>query len=188
MQVARGRADALAWAESVGFTRNGLPVFPTAQRIEQLRQQVFGFAAAGAGTAAALAGPGFEASHWAPQDWLGQQQQGQMALAAAAAGGARCSSGTWQLFVSRVLEEGLQRWQQAQQHRSLAADSAATGLQEQLAVEAATTHAAEVAAADAAAAAAAAVAAQVPLRRSTAPAAAAAAAAIDDVEPSLDWM
>lgn len=41
LQVERGRSDALAWAEAVGFTRNGQPVFPTAQHLESLRQQLF---------------------------------------------------------------------------------------------------------------------------------------------------
>lgn len=53
-QVERGRTDALAWAEAVGFTRNGQPVWPRAARLEQLRQQAFGPAVAA--TTASLPG------------------------------------------------------------------------------------------------------------------------------------
>jgi hypothetical protein len=57
LQVERGRSDALAWAEAVGFTRNGVPVFPTAQHLEALRQQLFEPAwAAGAVSAAQAMG------------------------------------------------------------------------------------------------------------------------------------
>ncbi|WIA42761.1 hypothetical protein OEZ86_008703 [Tetradesmus obliquus] len=39
--VERGRADAWAWAEAVGFARNGMPLLPPATKLEQLRQHVF---------------------------------------------------------------------------------------------------------------------------------------------------
>lgn len=41
VQVERGRQDALAWSEAVGFTRNGCPLFPTVQQAEALRWPLF---------------------------------------------------------------------------------------------------------------------------------------------------
>eukprot|EP00775_Hariotina_reticulata_P010098 gene10098-10254_t len=38
--VARGRADAWSWAEAVGFSRNGMPVLPTADKLAQLRGEI----------------------------------------------------------------------------------------------------------------------------------------------------
>jgi len=40
LQVARGRADAFAWAEAVGFTHNGMPVFPTTTLFNTLPRQL----------------------------------------------------------------------------------------------------------------------------------------------------
>lgn len=41
VQVERGRQDALAWAEAVGFTRNGCPLFPTAQQADTMQRTLF---------------------------------------------------------------------------------------------------------------------------------------------------
>lgn len=52
----RGRHDARRWAEHVGFTHNGVPVWPTANRLEQLRSHVFGQLVAAVPASAASSG------------------------------------------------------------------------------------------------------------------------------------
>lgn len=85
MQVERGRSDAMAWAEAVGFTRNGQPLFPTAQHLEAVRQQLFdptGWLTPGGGPpaqispAAAAAAAAVSAQHYRDDPLLLVSQKG----------------------------------------------------------------------------------------------------------------
>lgn len=89
LQVERGRADALAWAEAVGFTRNGQPVFPTAQHLEALRQQLFEptWAAGAAGAAQAMGTATVAASAAAAAGVVGPGLSVRAAASAASASG-----------------------------------------------------------------------------------------------------
>jgi hypothetical protein len=82
-QVERGRNDALAWAEAVGFTRSGQPLYPPAQHYCRLQPCTVAAAAAAVAAAAAQVDP---------TGWLMQQQKQQLmqpSPTAAAAVGAR---------------------------------------------------------------------------------------------------
>lgn len=137
LQVARGRADALSWAEAVGLTRNGVPVFPTAAKLDQLRQQVFGTALpCGAATRSVSSAPQAlpQAGNNEPQMLVPEGYNNSLSKT-----GAHLTP-PWELFLGTALQAGVSRQQQLQQ-QGLHYDSSTV-----LAAEAATAPAAEAAA------------------------------------------
>lgn len=127
----------MAWAETVGLTRDGLPVFPPAARLEQLRQEMFG--TDGLPTSAATSGATLSAAalNALQESVLGSAFTGSSSYKAA-------SQPAWELFYNRALQEGMLQQKQLEQ-QGLHCDTS-----QALAAEAATASAAKAAADDAA--------------------------------------